>query len=183
MTLAIHRLIESRETSPEAIDAFLGEQERFPIVEGASVTFVYRGGASQVLLQHFIYGLPTSQPFSRVEGTDLWFLVLELPEGSRLQYKINVIHGDDHNWILDPLNPEKALDPYGANSVCYSGGLTRPEWTYPHPETRPGEIRYFTMYSEAFQENRSTAIYLPARYRETRRYPLLVVHDGGDYVR
>ena len=26
------------------------------------------------------------------------------------------------------------------------------------------------------------AIYLPARFRTSRRYPLLVVHDGGDYL-
>ena len=25
-------------------------------------------------------------------------------------------------------------------------------------------------------------MYLPARFRPTRRYPLLVVHDGGDYI-
>ena len=183
MSLAIHRLIEHGSPSPEAIDEFLGQHESFPIVEGPSTTFIYRGQADQVLLQHFIYGLPTSQPFSRAESSDLWFLVLELPEGSRLQYKINVIHGDDHNWILDPLNPERALDPYGANSVCYTGGLTRPDWTYPDPETRPGEIRKFTMYSDAFQEHRTASIYLPARFRETRSYPLLVVHDGDDYVR
>jgi enterochelin esterase family protein len=30
---------------------------------------------------------------------------------------------------------------------------------------------------------RSYGVYLPARYRRTRRYPLLVVHDGHDYLR
>jgi enterochelin esterase family protein len=26
------------------------------------------------------------------------------------------------------------------------------------------------------------SVYLPARFRRNRRYPLLVVHDGGDYI-
>jgi hypothetical protein len=30
---------------------------------------------------------------------------------------------------------------------------------------------------------RRVSVYLPARFRESRRYPLLIVHDGGDYMR
>jgi len=30
---------------------------------------------------------------------------------------------------------------------------------------------------------RRVQVYLPARFRETRRYPLLVVHDGDDFLR
>lgn len=182
MTLAIHQLSAAEPPSPEAIDRFVAEHT-FPIVEGPSLTFVYRGEADQVLLQHFIYGLPTSRPFTRIPDTDLWYLVLELRKGSRLQYKINVVRGEDHNWILDPLNSEKAFDPYGANSVCYSGGLKRPQWTYPDPEARPGQLDDFTVFSEAFKEDRRVRVYRPARFRETRRYPLLVVHDGSDYLR
>ncbi|MDH3254715.1 MAG: alpha/beta hydrolase-fold protein, partial [Acidobacteriota bacterium] len=35
----------------------------------------------------------------------------------------------------------------------------------------------------AFGGSRELRIYVPPRFRPTRRYPLLVVHDGGDYVR
>ncbi|MEM9594891.1 MAG: alpha/beta hydrolase-fold protein [Acidobacteriota bacterium] len=182
MSLAIHRLIGDGTPTPEAVEAFLGSHE-FPLVEDTSVTFVYRGEADSVLLQHFIYGLETSQPFQRVEGTDLWFLAIELPRRSVLQYKLNVAHGDDHHWILDPLNPNRALDPFGANSVCRTADTGRPEWTRHDPEARPGELTRLRIWSEAFGEHRDTAIYLPARYRESRRYPLLVVHDGHDYLR
>ena len=30
---------------------------------------------------------------------------------------------------------------------------------------------------------RGFGLYLPARFRKTRRYPLLIVHDGHDYLR
>ena len=180
--LAIHRLIDQPERSAQAVDRFL-EGRELPILEGPSVTFVYRGEADAVLLQHFIYGLETAQPFLRLDGTDLWYLVLELPAESHLQYKLNVIRGEEQNWILDPLNPHRALDPFGANSVVRTTGTERPEWTHADPEARPGEILERTIDSEAFGEPRTVRVYLPARFRSSRRYPLLVVHDGHDYLR
>ena len=180
--LAIQRLIDAPELSAETADRFL-EGRTIPILEGSSVTFVYRGEADAVLLQHFIYGLETSQPFQRLEGSDLWYLVLELPEESHLQYKINVVHGEEQNWVLDPLNPDRALDPFGANSVVRTRGTERPTWTFPDPDVRAGEIVERTVDSQAFGEPRPVLIYLPARFRTTRRYPLLVVHDGHDYLR
>ncbi len=180
--LAIHQLIAQPDRSPAAIGHFL-DRHQLPIVEGSSVTFAYRGEADAVLLQHFIYGLETSQPLQRLEGSDLWYLVLELPEQSHLQYKLNIIHGGQHNWILDPLNSHRALDPYGANSVVRSPGMARPVWTRPDPEVRAGEIIERTIESEALGEARSVRVYLPARFRSSRRYPLLVVHDGHDYLR
>ena len=183
MTLAIDAFLEAGRLGEEDIDQFLVEHPHSPIVEGPHVTFLYRGSADQVLLQHFIYGLPTSQPFHQVEETDLWYLTIGLRKRSRLQYKLNVVNGEDHRWIRDPRNEDLAFDPFGANSVCHTEGMERPEWTYEHPETRKGTLREMSVRSEAFERDRHFRLYLPARYREVRRYPLLVVHDGDDYVR
>ncbi len=182
MNLAIHEWLHEAPPTAERIDRFLGEHS-FPIVEGTSLTFVYRGSADAVLLQHFIYGLETSQPFHRVEETDLWYLVLELPRASNLQYKLNVVHGEDHNWILDPLNPRHARDPFGSNSLAMTEGWERPDWTRSDPEARPGKLRELKVPNAAFGKKSRVALYLPARFRRTRRYPLLVVHDGSDYLR
>lgn len=182
MTLAIDQLLAGGTPSQEAIDRFLDEHH-CPIVEDNFVTFVYRGDADGVRLQHFIFGLETSQPFHRVDGTDLWHLTLEIPRRSNVQYKLNVQHGSDHRWILDPRNPRRALDPFGANSVVRTAGTERPEWSYRDPESRPGELHEVSLYSEAFGEMRQARVYLPARFRRSRRYPLLIVHDGSDYVR
>ena len=56
------RELEQKRFDPGAIDAFL-KSRTFPIVEGTAVTFVFRGHADQVLLRHWIYGLPASQAF------------------------------------------------------------------------------------------------------------------------
>ena len=180
--LAIDEFLRQEDRSAEAVGRFFAEHT-FPILEGTSVTFAYHGEADGVLLQHFIYGLETSQPFLRVAGTDLWYLVLELPAKSHLQYKINVLSGEDQNWILDPLNPQRAVDPYGANSVVRTVGTDRPLWTHHDPEARAGEIVERRIESAAFGESRRVRVYLPARFRSRRRYPLLVVHDGHDYLR
>ena len=146
-------------------------------------TFVYRGQADAVRLRHFIFGLPSTMPFERVPGTDLWFLVQELPERSRIEYKIEVLQGARRRLVRDPLNPKRAHDPYGSNSVLQARGYETPEWVEPDAEARPGTIDELAVSSRAFGEVRRYAIYLPPRLRSTRRYPLLVVHDGGDYLR
>jgi enterochelin esterase family protein len=181
MTLAIHQLL-STDPDNAALDAFLQDRE-VPIVEGSSVTFLYRGHADAVDLRHFIYGLPSSQPFTRIPGTDGWYCIQNLPEASRVEYKIDVIQGGDHHWIRDPLNPHLAYDPFGANSVCHGHGYERPEWTLPDEEARPGELRESRVYSETYQRRRHLQVYLPPRFRERRRYPLMIVHDGPDFLR
>jgi len=167
--------------TPEAVEAFLAGNT-FPIVEGEAITFVFRGEAEAVHLKHWVFGLPSSQQLTRIEGTDLWYLTLELPAGSRVEYKLEVVRDGNGYWLEDPLNPNHARDPYGGNSVAHGSGYEVPEWVSPDPEARPGLLDELFFDSPSFGR-RGIGIYLPARFRRTRRYPLLVVHDGHDYVR
>jgi enterochelin esterase family protein len=169
--------------SPAAIDAFVEANTPFPIRDGKRATFVYRGDALSVRWQHWIFGLPTSQEFNRVEGTDLWHLTVELRKASRIEYKLLIDYGDNAVLIMDPLNPLRAIDPFGANSVCTTDGYQRPVWTLPNRTARQGRIETISLRSKAFSGSRDVQVYLPARYRPTRRYPLLVMHDGSDYLR
>ena len=167
---------------PADIDRFLREN-RFPLVEGRTVTFVYVGSADEVKLRHWISGLPTSQPFQRFQGSPMWTLTLDIPEGSRVEYKLEIVRGGHHQLIQDPLNENLARDPYGANSVVFGEGYVQPDWAKPDSEARLGEIQEQKIESAAFGETRDVLVYVPARFRTTRRYPLLVVHDGPDYMK
>ena len=165
------------------LDAFV-EENTFPLVEGRTVTFVYRGPADEVYLQHWIYALPSnSEPFERVHGTDLWFLSMDIPECSRVEYKLGIVHHGQQRLIRDPLNPHLAHDPYGSNSVVHTTGYELPDWVEEDPEARRGEIQSHRIMSEVMHDVRELDVYLPARFREQRRYPLLIVHDGPDYLR
>jgi enterochelin esterase family protein len=180
-SLAIHHFEASRPDAA-AVDAFVAEH-RFPLVEGTSCTFVWRGEAEEVRHQHWVFGLPSSEPFRRIEGTDLWYHVIEVPPSSRVEYKFIVDRNGSRELIRDPFNDKLAHDPYGANSVLQTPGYEEPEWVHPDPEARAGELRDIQVPSVAFGHDRPVTLYLPARFRSTRAYPLLVAHDGGDYLK
>lgn len=181
MSLAIHALQRAASDS-RAIEEFLATNT-FPIVEGRTVTFVFRGEADRVELVHWVYGLESSQEFQRIRGTDLWYFVMELPDESRVEYKFGVTVGTESRLLRDELNENSARDPYGANSVVHGAGYESPEWVQEHGDARRGTLHERVIASRVFGDRRDVQVYLPARYRPSRRYPLLIVHDGADYLR
>jgi enterochelin esterase-like enzyme len=179
--LAINRLRERRPLDSGTVDRFLARHE-VPIVEGARCTFLYRGEADEVFLVHRIFGLPDHLALRRLRGTDLWYLVLELPSGSRVGYQLEVVRGGQRERINDPLNPKLSRSPVGDSSACYADGYVVPEWTFEDPEARPGSLTDLVVPSRALRRDARVTLYLPARFRRSARYPLLIVHDGGDYL-
>ncbi len=178
--LKIDQLLKAGPTKSR-IDAFIAEN-KFPIVQGEQATFVFRGQADKLILRHWIYGLESANELQRVPETDLWHLTLDVPPRSRVEYKYEIHRGSKSKWIEDPLNPNRARDPFGANSVLQGEGYELPEWTNPDPEARPGILEPLKFDSPTVGE-RHGHIYLPARFRRSRQYPLLVVHDGSDYLK
>jgi enterochelin esterase family protein len=174
-------LLANGPPAPDEIDRLLAEHEA-PLTEGDRTVFLYRGDVRSVRLHHWIWGLPSSQPFDRIEGTDLWTLELELPRASRIEYKLEVETDDGAHLIHDPLNPRSAPDPFGGNSVLQTAGYVVPEWARPDPESRTGTLEDIEIESRVFGDTRRVTLYMPARFRRRRTYPLLIVHDGGDYL-
>jgi enterochelin esterase-like enzyme len=180
--LAVNRLMDRRPLDAAAIDRFL-DRHGGPIVEGARATFLWRGEADEVLVRHRVVGLPDPLPLRLIRDTDLWYATTELPEGSRVEYQFEIVHGehrDEH--VNDPLNPKLAHGPFGASSVLSATGYEVPDWCQPDPESRPGEIIEEVITSKALRRQVPYLLYLPARFRSVVRYPLLIVHDGRDYL-
>jgi len=181
-TSVVQELVEGARGKPGELERALGART-FPVIGDGWALFAYEGPADEVKLHHWIYGLPSARPFERVEGTNLWTLEMELQHSARVEYKLEVVRGDQHRLIRDPLNPHLAHDPFGANSVVQGPGYAEPDWANEQPRTRRGEVVQRRLRSDVFGDLRPISIYLPARFRDTRRYPLLVVHDGLDYER
>jgi len=181
MNPQIENLFAEGIPSTEKIGQFIRDN-RFPLTEPGHVTFVFQGQADEVNLRRWISGLSTAQSMQALEGTDLWALRMELPDQSRFEYKFEIVRSGNRELVLDKLNPVLAHDPFGANSVCQGYGYTRPFWTLHDPATRSGTLTGFQMHSKAFESRRDIQVYLPARFRRSRSYPLLVVHDGSDYL-
>ena len=164
----------------EAVEAFLTDQE-FPLAEPGMLTFAWRGEADHVHLVRWIHGGGNRLPFVRLRDTDLWLLRLPVEDGGRFEYKLGVARGGDEELTVDPLNPARAGDPFGENSVARTLGYERPEWSLPRGAPA-GRIESFELESRAFDENRIVRAYLPAGHDPARPYPLVVVHDGDDFV-
>ena len=178
----MEELAASAHSAPDSLTRALEDRE-FPVVGEDWAVFAFHGAADEVRLHHWIYGVPSERPFQRVEGTQLWTLEMELQHSARVEYKLEVRIGDQRRLIRDPLNPHLARDPFGANSVVQGPGYRQPDWALEQANARRGEVIERRLHSRVFGDTRPLSIYLPARFRETRRYPLLVVHDGLDYLR
>jgi enterochelin esterase-like enzyme len=179
---ALAELARRQPLDTRAVEQFV-EQHDVPIIEDSRCTFLWRGEADEVRVVHWVFGLPSPLPLRRLGDTDLWHAVVDLPEGSRVEYRIEVVRDGHVENIEDPLNPRVAHNPIGSNSVCHAAGYEVPDWTQPDPEARPGVMQELVVDSRALGRPCRAAVYLPARFQRTARYPLLIVHDGDDYLR
>jgi enterochelin esterase-like enzyme len=167
---------------PSKIKTFL-ESHSFPLADRGASTFVFHGDAERVGLCHWIEGLTGDPSFRRLSNTKLWFLVLELPEGSRIEYKVAVTRNGEAQVVRDPLNPLVARDPFGANSVCRAYGYTEPDWSRTHSIVPRGTLQERAMQSRHLPGRRRWTLYRPAGFQGLRPYPLLILHDGHDHLR
>ncbi|GAA6525944.1 alpha/beta hydrolase-fold protein [Intrasporangium sp. DVR] len=179
--LAINRLRDRVPLDGEAVDRFVARHGS-PIVEGERATFLWRGSADEVRVRHRVVGLPDPLPMTPMPETDLWSVTTVLPEGSRVEYQIEVRRGESYEQFNDPLNPRLAHSPMGSSSVCASRGYQVPDWVALDPEARPGTLVEDSIRSRALRRDQPIQVYLPARFNRALRYPLLVVHDGPDYL-
>ncbi len=106
---------------------------------------------------------------------------LPVENAGRFEYKLAIGRDGGEEWILDPLNPARADDPFGQNSVCRTAGYARPEWSQPRGAPS-GRVEDFAVESASFGGWRTERVYLPAGYDPAATYPLLIVHDGTDYL-
>jgi enterochelin esterase-like enzyme len=178
---ALQELLANGPPGEAAIRAFLASRE-FPLVEGSVATVVWYGAADEVRLRHWLSGLETDTSLKRLHGSELWHLSFALPPGSRVEYKLDVRRGNEANWIRDPLNPHSSRDPFGENSVIQGEGYRTPPWTLHDAAAPQGRIETFSLGSAALGGARGGWIYLPAGFSRGRRYPLMIVHDGSDYL-
>ncbi len=70
----------------------------------------------------------------------------------------------------------------GSSSVCAAIGYRVPEWVTADPEARPGTLVEEQVRSKGPAARPAGADLPAAPFNRAQRYPLLVVHDGTDYL-
>lgn len=165
------------------------QAHRFPLLSGDTATFFYPGPAGgldpvdEAFLVHWVFGLETRIALAPIGHTGAFGVAVELPHSGRVEYKLELVRGGRHRWTRDPLNPLQAFDPFGSNSVCTMPGYAAPPWADPDPQSRPGRLVSFPLRSKVWGDTRKVRVYLPSEYHPRKAYPLLICHDGSDYLR
>ncbi len=157
----------------------------FPMLDGDAATFFFWDGSAtdSVHLINWVFGLESRLPMQRIGKTNAFYLQLELPHRARVEYKLEIERHGRRAWVRDPLNERQAFDPFGSNSVCPMPGYYEPIWVVPEPQCRSGSMETFELESAVWGDRRTIRVYLPNEHKRTKSYPLLICHDGSDYLR
>jgi len=107
-----------------------------------------------------------------------WELRAPAPDVARFEYQFELIDlNGASEWILDPENPKRASGPWGYKSVWEEAGYVPPPWLDDDPVGKPEST---TIASRILKAELPTLIW--AHPDATERSPLLVAHDGPEYV-
>jgi enterochelin esterase family protein len=158
-----------------------------PLVQEDSVAFLYRGNANSVQWVGDFNGWGYDKKFSnkgfKVPNTDIWLLKTSFPKDSRFDYKI-IINGTD--WMIDFFNPNQQWSGVGGGSP--NSELRMPNWK-PEPisitraEVPKGKLILDILLNSALLGYQMTySVYLPVGYSDTKKYPVIYVTDGYEYL-
>jgi enterochelin esterase-like enzyme len=107
-----------------------------------------------------------------------WELSAPAPDVARFEYQFELIDRNGASeWILDPGNPKQASGPWGSKSVWEEPGYEPPTWVGDDPVGEPESV---TIASRILKTDLPALIW--AHPGATERSPLLVAHDGPEYV-
>lgn len=163
------------------VDSFMAYVTQTPLTEQTESHFLYRGAANKVNLAGDMNNWSADAlSMNQAGATSLWYMTLALESDARLDYKL-VLNGS--NWILDPRNPFTCSGGFGANSELRMPAYVPPPEVVYDPAAGHGALFDTTVASAIMGYGRRLQVYTPPGYeRDHRHYPLLLVHDGLDYL-
>lgn len=175
-------LDESKAGIIENILTALADQD-YPFYEGDSkVVLVYKGKAESVALLSDLTGWTEPISFNPLQGTDLFYLILEIEPDARIQYLLMI----DGNAIVDPSNKYKSLHGLGAMSELAMPKYERHPYLNNFLYGEEGNYEGLLTHSlppGALPYGHELHIYLPPDYSTKQEYPTVYFHDGPEYIR
>jgi enterochelin esterase family protein len=161
------------------VDSFMQKNPILPLTNGTECIFIFRGNASRIIVtgDHKQWS-GKGDTMQRVKGTDIHFVRNTFPIDARIDYKF--INGS--NWILDPKNPHTCAGGFGPNSELRMPGYPDQPELIGNADIPKGTIFDTTFRSNALNNSRAIKVYLPPGYSQALQYPVILFHDGLDYV-
>ena len=158
-----------------------------PLTQEDSVAFLYRGNATSVNWMGDFNGWGYDKKFNnkgvKISNTDVWILKASFPKDARLDYKL-ILNGTD--WIIDPNNPNHQWSGVGGGSP--NSELRMPNWkadpiAVPKDGIAVGKLEKDILFNSTSLGYQITYnVYLPAGYSSTKKYPVIYVTDGYEYL-
>jgi enterochelin esterase family protein len=151
----------------------------------------------------FTTGLPTDYAMTRLAGTDVWYLTVRVPSGSRFAYALSpndpqtVDPSRDPSRAAqrgatvqgDPLNPRRwgCSQPNATRHDCQSmvelPGAPPQPWIVRNDKVPAGKVDKHKIASDLLKNERNLSVYTPPDYRANAKpYALLVLFDEGAYL-
>ncbi len=161
------------------VDSFMSANPILPFLEDdTAVFFIYQGTAASLEIAGDFTGWNPSMPMTGVTGTNFYYTAAHYESDARLDYKFII----DGNWILDPKNPYTCTGGFGPNSE-----LRMPSYVFPpeisyYSNIPHGVILDTSFFSSNLNNTRAVKIYLPPGYSAQNQYPVIVFHDGLEYI-
>lgn len=174
-------------TSPEQTWNELKAAGNIPYAVEDSVVFLYKGNATSVAWMGDFNGWGYDKKFkntgTKIPNSDIWILRASLPKDARLDYKI-MLNGND--WILDPNNLNQQWSGVGGGSP--NSEIRMPAWkkdpnTIEREGIVKGKVQQDILYnSPTLGYQIMYSMYLPNGYSASRKYPIIYVTDGYEYL-
>ncbi len=178
------------------VEAIEGDAKR------TRVTFLWRATPETrnvVVLGSFMTGPLTDYAMTHLADTDVWYLTVRLPSGSRFAYSLSPNdpqtfdppRGAQRGATVqgDPLNPRRwgCSQPTATRHDCQSmaelPGAPAQPWIVRNDRTPAGKVDKHKIASALLKNERNLSVYTPPDYRSNAKpYPLLVVFDESAYL-
>lgn len=172
-------IIQAARESGRAVRAAVARKGGAPLRDGNLVTLLYHGVADVVRLYHWLDIFPPIPDFTLVPGTKLWWTQFELGPDARVEYKISIERNTRRRLTVDTYNTLVAPNPWGLNSVVIGAKYAEPSWAKFDPAVAAGGLITEVITSPLVDAPRIARLYTPPTGDPV---PLLVVHDGSDYL-
>ena len=166
--------------SPEAVLAFLRERDSLPIVADGMVHFVYRGDVEDVAVVGSMTGDSQADPLRRLPGTEIFHRSYPIDDGASWSYGYQVAFSSTEP---DPANPLRVPARRGELSEVRAPGYEPPTFLE-EPAGERGTVTELPFASEQLANERTLQVWTPPGYDASRSsgYPLLLVHDGPNWI-
>lgn len=161
------------------IDSLMNVNSILPLIENdTEVLFIYKGEVMNPKIAGDFTGWAPSLSFTSVAGTDFFYYSTHFESNARVEYKF-VVNG---NWILDPKNPKTFKGGMGINSELRMPGYTIPPEVLFYPLIPHGIVVDTSFFSQKLGNSRPVKIYLPPGYTVKKQYPVILFHDGLEFI-